>query len=275
MPRAPLFEMHAGLGKENAYATLAGSIQSGVLILCDHASKALPAAYGSLGLHPAQLERHIAWDIGAAGVAESLAGMLGAPAVLTCWSRLLIDCNRGLDDPTLIMRLSDGAIVPGNRSLTHGERAHRIATYYEPYHSEICSHADAALAAGEPPVLVSIHSYTPCWKGTMRPWHCGILWDKDPRLADVLLQGLRQDRDLVAGDNEPYSGRLRGDCLWQHGIQRGLAHAIIEIRQDLIEHSHGQRDWASRIAEILTAALAHRETRRHLQTVKFHGSHTV
>jgi predicted N-formylglutamate amidohydrolase len=274
MTGLPLPDAHGGADKDQAYATLAGSLAAGALVLCDHASNALPACYGSLGLPGSELQRHIAWDIGAAGVAAHLAAALAAPAVFTCHSRLLIDCNRGLDDPTLIMQLSDGAIVPGNRILTQSERAHRIEQFFTPYHSEIRRLIDAAVAADEPPVLISVHSYTPRWKGTMRPWHCGILWDKDPRLASVLLSGLKQDRDLVVGDNQPYSGHLKGDCLWQHGTQRGLAHAIIEIRQDLIEHPDGQRAWANRVADLLKPALAKADTRRHLQKIEFHGSHT-
>lgn len=265
---------HAPARNADAYATLTGQASSGVVVVCDHASNALPPDTASLGLPDAELQRHIAWDIGAAAVARHVALTLQAPAVFTCHSRLLIDCNRGIDDPTLIMRLSDGAVVPGNRVLTSVERQHRIDCYYAPYHREIARLIDLAVLAGQPPVLVSIHSFTDLWRGRKRPWHCGVLWDKDPRLADVLLRGLRQNAGLMVGDNEPYSGRLKGDCLWQHGTQRGLAHAIIEVRQDLIADDDGQRKWGERIAAILCEALAAPSVRADLQTVRRYGSHT-
>lgn len=267
-------EPHVSVCEDGAYATLSGTAASGALIVCDHASNALPFEYGTLGLAPEQLQRHIAWDIGAEAVARHVANALEAPAVFTCHSRLLIDCNRGIDDPTLIMRLSDGAIVPGNRVLTASERQHRIDRYYAPYHREIARLIDGALQAQQPPVIVSIHSFTDVWRGSKRPWHCGVLWDKDPRLAYILLQGLRREEGLVAGDNEPYSGRLKGDCLWQHGTQRGLAQAIIEVRQDLIAEDNGQREWAARIASLLRDALTTPSIRADLQTVRAYGSHT-
>jgi predicted N-formylglutamate amidohydrolase len=245
-----------------------------VVVVCDHASNALPPDYATLGLPDAELKRHIAWDSGAAAVARHVALALQAPAVFTRHSRLLIDCNRGIDDPTLIMQLSDGAIVPGNRDLTSVERQHRIECYYTPYHREIARLIDQGLADGHPPVLVSIHSFTDVWRGMKRPWHCGVLWDKDPRLADILLRGLRSEEGLVVGDNEPYSGRLKGDCLWQHGTQRGLAHAIIEIRQDLIVEEKGQSDWGHRIAAVLQDALDTPSIRAELQTERRYGSHT-
>jgi predicted N-formylglutamate amidohydrolase len=257
-----------------AYATLSGTAASGVLVVCDHASNALPAEYGSLGLPAAELNRHIAWDIGASAVAHDVAHALGAPAVFTRYSRLLIDCNRAIDDPTLIMRLSDGAVVPGNRVLPPEERKLRIDRYYAPYHGEISRLIGLALAAGHPPVIVSIHSFTDVWRGSKRPWHCGVLWDKDPRLAGILLRGFKREQSLVVGDNEPYSGRLKGDCLWQHGTQRGLAHAIIEVRQDLIADEKGQREWGARIAAIVKDALSVPGTRADLQIVRHYGSHT-
>jgi len=257
-----------------AHATLTGDEASGLVILCDHASNALPPEYGSLGMPPHLLGRHINWDIGAEGVARALALALCAPAVFTRYSRLLIDCNRGLDDPTLIMRISDGAVIPGNRSLSDEERHRRIDMFYAPYHAEIRRVIDAGLAAGKPPVIVSIHSFIDVWSGVQRPWHCGVLWDKDPRLAETLLQGLSRCEGNIVGDNEPYTGRLRGDCLWQHGTKRGLAHAIIELRQDLIATEVGQQFWAERIAAIVGAAMRDPVRRKALQTVQHYGSHT-
>ena len=262
-----------GLSAE-AFVRVPGSLGPGVILLCDHADNALPESYGALGLPPAELARHIAYDIGAKGVTERLAARLGAPAVLTRFSRLLIDCNRGEDDPTLIMRLSDGAVVPGNRTLEAGERAHRIARYYHPYHAAVADVIDGALAAGVSPVLVSVHSFTPCWRGRPRPWHAGILWDRDPRLARPLLAHLRADPTLVVGDNEPYRGALKGDCLWRHGTSRGLAHALVEIRQDLIASEAGEKDWVDRLADAISGSLAAPGAAADLRAVRFYGSHT-
>ncbi len=266
--------MTHGNNPSEAVETLAGNLAGGVLILCDHASNALPDGYGTLGLPREELNRHIAYDIGAAGVVAGLSKRLNAPAILTSFSRLLIDCNRGADDPTLIMRLSDGAIVPGNRRLDDAERQHRITTFYEPYHGAISCHIDGAIDIGHPPVLISIHSYTPVWRGQPRPWHTGILWDKDPRLATQLLTELRADPTIVTGANEPYSGRLYGDCMYQHGTSRGLAHAIIEIRQDLIEDASGQTEWANRLARIMTSLLDDPALKADLTSIQYYGSHT-
>lgn len=238
-----------------------GTVASGVVLLCDHASNAFPPELDRLGLPEGECLRHIAYDIGAAGLTRRLAGRLGAPAVLSGYSRLLIDCNRGADDPTLIMKLSDGAIVPGNRHVDAAEQARRIRLYYEPYHSAIDALIDQSLAAGIPPVLLSIHTFTPVWKGVPRPWHCGVLWDRDHRLPGPLLTALRAEPDLVVGDNQPYSGRLEGDCLCQHGTRRGLAHAIVEIRQDLVSDDAGEAHWAERLFGIMSHLFADPEAR--------------
>ena len=230
----------------DAYRVLPGRADGGLIVVCDHAGNALPSQLGTLGLPPAQLGRHIAYDIGAAPITQALAAALGVPAVMTRYSRLLIDPNRGVDDPTLIMRLSDGAVIPANR---------RIDLFYRPYHEAIRRVTDQCLAAGVAPALLSIHSFTESWKAFPRPWHVGILWDRDTRLAKPLLDSLYAEGDLIVGDNQPYSGQLEGDCLWQHGTQRGLANAIIEIRQDLIRDAAGQSAWAHRLARIVAKIL--------------------
>lgn len=240
----------------DCYTVLSGRANGGLLILCDHAGNAFPPGYGTLGLPAEQLERHIAYDIGAAAVTRALSASLGVPAVLTHYSRLLIDPNRGMDDPTLIMRLSDGAIVPGNRHLDAAERDKRIHSYYTPYHRAIDRLIDQAVAVSAVPALLSLHSFTESWKGVPRPWHAAVLWDRDPRLARPLIDALEAEGDLVVGDNEPYHGRLEGDCMWQHGTGRGLAHAIIEIRQDLIRDDAGQAAWAARLARIMARLMA-------------------
>nr|WP_246252389.1 N-formylglutamate amidohydrolase [Ancylobacter pratisalsi] len=239
-----------------AFEVIPGTLDAGLLIICDHASNAVPPAYDALGLPPAELERHIAYDIGVAGVTRRLAATLGCPAVLSCFSRLLIDPNRGEDDPTLVMRLSDGAVVPGNRHADAAEVERRLARFHRPYHTAIEAEIDRALAAGVTPAILSVHSFTPVWRGLARPWHAALLWDADPRLTHPLLEALRAPGDLIVGDNEPYDGALRNDCLYRHGTARGLAHTLIEIRQDLIGDEAGQHLWADRLAGVLPAILA-------------------
>ena len=239
-----------------------GNQAAGVILLCDHARSALPAEYGDLGLPPGEFSRHIAYDIGAEGVTRGLAGRLAATALLTGYSRLLIDPNRGLDDPTLIMKLSDGAVVPGNRDIDAAERQKRLERYYLPYHTAITREIDSLIARRIRPILISIHSFTPAWKGTPRPWHAGILWDRDGRLPRLLLEGLRADTRLTVGDNEPYHGALEGDTLNIHGTRRGLAHALVEIRQDLITEQSGVDEWVDRLALILEPVMKEPGLRR-------------
>jgi predicted N-formylglutamate amidohydrolase len=236
--------------EHDSYSILPGRSDCGLIILCDHAGNALPEGYGTLGLPPDQLQRHIAYDIGAAPVTRALSAALGAPAVMTRYSRLLIDPNRGLDDPTLVMRISDGAVIPGNRRLDAAERSRRMRAYYEPYHRAISAVIDRCIADGPAPALLSVHSFTESWKEVSRPWHVGVLWGEDDRLARPLLEGLYAEGDLIVGENEPYKGLLTGDCLWQHGAQRGLAGAIVEIRQDLIRDPAGQAAWIRRLLRI-------------------------
>lgn len=236
-----------------SFARISGDLKRGIILIADHARNILPAEYDSLGLPPQQFERHIAYDIGVEAVTRGLASKLGCPALLATFSRLLIDPNRGADDPTLIMRVSDGAVVPGNAHVDETERERRLARFHRPYHAAIRAEIDAALAQGTDPLLVSIHSFTPFWKGIARPWHVGILWDQDHRFARYLLGALRAQSDLHVGDNEPYSGALEGDTLYTHGTSRGLRHGLIEIRQDLIARQTGVDEWISRLAPILQA----------------------
>jgi predicted N-formylglutamate amidohydrolase len=234
-----------------SHEVIPGDCARGLVILCDHARNALPQGYGTLGLEPSDLERHIAYDIGVEQLLRSLCARLGAPGVLAGFSRLLIDPNRGLDDPTLIMRISDGTIVPGNRDLDDAERQRRIDLYYRPYHTAIARLLDEAVASGRPPAILSIHSFTAVWRGVERPWHGGVLWNRDGRFALPLIERLRQERGLVIGDNEPYSGGLAGDTLDRHATGRGLADALIEIRQDLIGGPAGVAEWTDRLAPLL------------------------
>ncbi|AMJ61743.1 N-formylglutamate amidohydrolase [Bosea sp. PAMC 26642] len=233
-----------------------GDPAAGMLLLCDHATNAIPAKLDSLGLPPAQLERHIAYDIGAAAMTRAMARTLGAPAVLSNFSRLLIDPNRGLDDPTLVMRLSDGAIVPGNRHLDAAGIAERVARYYKPYDVAIDAAVEAALQRGQPPAIVSLHSFTPFWKGAARPWHIGVLWDYEGALAKRLIAALQAETDLIVGDNEPYHGGLPGDTIDRHATRRGLPDALIEVRQDLIATDETAWEWGRRLARVVPPCIA-------------------
>ncbi len=250
-----------------AYRILPGRADAGLIVLCDHARNAFPPGYGTLGLPEAELRRHIAYDIGAEAITELVSRQLDVPAVLSCFSRLLIDPNRGADDPTLIMRLSDGAIIPGNRHLDAAEREKRARLYYKPYHQAIDHVIDRCLATGVAPAILSLHSFTESWKGSPRPWHVGILWGRDPRLAQPLLDGFYSEGDLIVGDNQPYVGELEGDTLYQHGSQRGFASAIIEYRQDLVRDEAGQAAWGERTLRIVRAILDHAELGPRLATI--------
>jgi predicted N-formylglutamate amidohydrolase len=254
--------------RSDSFETLDGDLNGGLLILVDHASNVIPPEYGDLGLPETELSRHIAYDIGAGPLARLLGERFRAPAILTCFSRLLIDPNRGEDDPTLIMRISDGAVVPGNRRLDAAERELRLDRFYRPYHREIESLLAKMLATGVAPAILSIHSYTPVWKGAPRPWHAGILWDRDPRFALALLDGLRAEHGLRVGDNEPYLGSLRNDTMYRHGTARGLAHGLLEVRNDLIATPAGVLEWADRLEPILSDVLASPE----LHEVRHYGS---
>jgi predicted N-formylglutamate amidohydrolase len=249
---------------------LEGDPQSGLILLCDHASNALPEEYGSLGLPPAQLERHIGYDIGAATVTRAVAARLKAPAVFTRFSRLLIDPNRGADDPTLVMRLSDGALVPGNARADTAEIRRRIERFYRPYHNAIAALVNEKLERGVVPILFAVHSFTPVWRGVPRPWHVTMLWDNDPRVARPMIEAFGRDPALVVGDNEPYDGALEGDTLYQHATLRGLPNALIEVRQDLIGTQDGAEDWGRRIAQALSPLLIDPAVRR----VEHFGSRT-
>lgn len=226
---------------------------SRILLLCDHARNTVPAEIGGgdLGLPPADMARHIAYDIGARGMTLELARLLDAQALLTKHSRLVIDPNRGEDDPTLVMRLYDGTIIPANRRVTPQEVERRLEAYYRPYHRAITATIDRRLAAGQEPALIAIHSFTPQLVGRpMRPWHIGVLWHRDGRIALPLMARLRAEGYCV-GDNEPYAGELEGDTMSQHGTSRNLPHVLIEVRQDLVVTEAEQRLWAERLAPIL------------------------
>jgi predicted N-formylglutamate amidohydrolase len=248
-----------------------GDRKRGMVLLADHARRDLPEDYGSLGLPAAEFERHIAYDIGVEAVTRELAALLGVPALLATFSRLLIDPNRGEDDPTLIRQIYDGTVVPGNYPLAAEERERRLDRFYRPYHDAVGALiASVTKASGQAPFIFSVHSFTPSMQGRQRPWHVGILWDLDDRVARPLIEMLAQDRTLIVGDNEPYDGALRGDTMYKHAIVNGYAHALIEIRQDLIATGKGALAWAERLAPIVDAI----DRRPDIHEVKMFGSRT-
>lgn len=228
-----------------------------MVFVCDHAGREIPEGYGDLGLPAGAFERHIAYDIGAADLTRALAEAFGVPAVLGRYTRLFIDLNRGADDPTLVMKLSDGQIVPGNARADSDEVAKRIALAHAPYHEEIARQTRRGRALGLTPILVSIHSFTPSWKGRARPWQVAILHaPQDRRLADLMLAELRALPGLCVGDNEPYSGALENDTLSRHGLDDGLPHVLIEVRQDLISDQAGVARMAQLISPCLKRSIA-------------------
>jgi predicted N-formylglutamate amidohydrolase len=233
------------------YEIVAGNRDKGMVILGDHAMNRLPERYGRLGLPETAFARHIAYDIGVEGLCRALSKALDVPAVLGGFSRLLIDPNRGEDDPTLIMKISDGAIIPGNHPISDEEWNHRIAAFHRPYHNAVSAEIAAVeQATATAPLVLSMHSFTPAWKGVPRPWHASVLWDSDERAVLPLLAKLRTHDDLVIGDNEPYDGALRGDTMYRHCMVKGIPHALLEVRQDLIGDERGIAEWAERLAPI-------------------------
>lgn len=243
---------HTGDEAEEPFLFVDGNSALGMVLLADHARNALPARYGTLGLPHGELTRHIAYDIGAEGVTRHLAALTGAPAVLSTFSRLLIDPNRGEDDPTLIRQIYDRAIIPGNHPLPEREREERLDRFYRPYHRAVAKAiAAAGRACGHAPFVVSIHTFTPQMQGHRRPWHVGLLWDCDDRAAVRLIRMLAAEDGIVVGDNEPYDGALHGDTMFTHCTVHGIAHVLIEIRQDLVADEAGQAAWARRLAPLL------------------------
>lgn len=223
------------------------------VFLCDHASNAIPARLHGLGLLERDLNRHIARDIGAAEMTRRLAERFGAPAVLSGFSRLVIDCNRQLGHPSSILTVSDGVEIPGNEDVGADEAAARAHACFWPYHRQIGQLMDTVLARGTCPAIVSIHSFTPVLGGEFRPWHIGVLWDEDDRMSAPLIEALRGGGEIEVGDNEPYSGRARfGYSIEEHATGTGYPGVLIEVREDLIAAPGDAR----RMADVLGDALA-------------------
>jgi len=221
-------------------------------LACDHYGRAIPRALGDLGLSEAERQRHIAWDIGIAGVAERLSDVLGAHLIAQRYSRLVIDCNRPPTAATSIPPLSELTPVPGNQALTQVAADARRHAIFAPYHQAIAAALDRRARERRPTILVSLHSFTPVYKGEARPWHIGTLYNREARLPECLLRELRAEPGLVVGDNKPYAvSDLTDHTIPVHGEARGLVSSGIEIRQDLIADDAGQREWAERLIRIL------------------------
>lgn len=233
------------------------------LIVCDHASAATPRLMGRLGLAGWVFQRHMAYDIGAADVARVLAERLDAPAILSGYSRLIVDPNRRLDDPTAFVQVSDGVAIPANLELSDEERGRRVASFRDPYHAAITARIGQFRSCGITPAVVAVHSCTPIFAQVVRRWHVGVMWDRDPRIAVPLIERLGAIQDICVGDNEPYSGRDDHDfTLDHHAEAQGLPYVGIEVRQDLIGDQEGARRWGGILADALTPILAAEELYR-------------
>ena len=226
------------------------------LLLCDHASAAVPATLAQLGLPAPAFEQHIAVDLHAAAVTRLLAARLGLSAFLHGYSRLVVDANRHFDDVTLCPAVSDGTLVPGNVDLDHAARRQRWQQIHQPYHHAISGWLQPHLDAGEFPALISIHSFAPELGGQSRRWPISVLWNEDGRIALPFMQALRTLDGLDVGDNEPYSGRVGfGYTIAEHAEARGLPHLLIELRQDLLDSAARREQWADLIARRLAPLL--------------------
>ena len=223
------------------------------VLVCDHASNAVPAHMNRLGLDQSELDRHIGWDIGAATVTRSLSALLDAPAFLSGYSRLVVDCNRPLGSPTAMPAVSDGTVVPANQAISEAEVTARTDALFWPYHDAITGYLDRVIGAGAVPMLIAVHSFTPVFQGFVRPWEIGLLYEHDDRLVQPLKDALNAVRPgLTIGDNEPYAIIGPSDySIPVHGQGRGLPHIEFEVRQDLIGTQEGAEDWAGTLAEVL------------------------
>lgn len=238
-----------------AFEIIADERKSPFLFTCDHAGKRLPRSLGTLGLPESELNRHIAWDLGAANVTRHLARALGAFAILQTYSRLVIDCNRRTDVPSSIPVISESTVIPGNQGLLPEAAAERARLIHQPYHEQILRELERREHAQQPSIYVAMHSFTPTFKGVSRPWHTGMLYNRDVRLGRALFELLRSDPSLVVGDNEPYAVSDLSDYgIVVYGERRGIPHVEIEIRQDLLADDAGCAAWAERFARLLPEA---------------------
>jgi predicted N-formylglutamate amidohydrolase len=233
-----------------------GGENSPYLILCDHAANRIPRALGSLGLSATDLERHIGWDIGALGLARELASLLEACLVWQNYSRLVIDCNRPVESPESIAQKSEDTLIPGNHAVTPAEARLRRAAIFEPYHARISRELDERQARGQKSVLVFVHTFTPVFRGVSRPWHAGVLYLNDGRLARPLMARLQEEGEFHIGDNAPYAASALTDySLVEHAERRGHRYIEIEVRQDLVTSEAGQKEWAHLWARLLEESI--------------------
>ena len=219
------------------------------LLICDHASNRVPAKLDGLGLSEADLQKHIAWDIGVAKVTQVMSELLDAPAIMANYSRLVVDLNRRIDHPTAFVTSNEGQPIPGNITMSHEDKNHRVTEIYGPYHEEVTRLIDSFLERDIVPALISIHSFTPIFYKQVRPWEIGVLWVQDERLPEPTITHFR-DKGFTVGDNEPYDARiLRGTTINYHGDARGLPNALVEVRNDLIATESDSIVWGERLAE--------------------------
>jgi predicted N-formylglutamate amidohydrolase len=238
------------------FAVLNEAGQAPALVVCDHASRAIPRALDRLGLPELATWQHVAWDIGAGELARGIAGFLDAPAVLAGYSRLVVDCNRHPDSPAAFCERSGEWDVPGNIGLDAAARRVRLACCFDPYHESVAALLADLQRRGPPPLVISVHTFTPELYGRPRPWHVGVLWDKDERTARRVLAALRAIDGLVVGDNEPYSGRHpAGYTIDHHAEPAGLPHVSLEVRQDQFESASGTERWIRMLGTVLRRAL--------------------
>jgi predicted N-formylglutamate amidohydrolase len=229
--------------------------RSRFLIVADHAGNSMPRALCQLGVPEAERERHIAWDIGIAGLCRVVADALDATLVQQNYSRLVIDCNRTPGSETSILEISELTPIPGNMGLSEGQKVARMREIFRPYHDRIEAELDWRRQAGRPTALIAMHSFTPVFKGVARPWHVGVLYNRDPRFAHFLMALLKHEEGLVVGDNAPYSVTDASDyTIPVHGERRGLHHVAVEVRQDLIADDKGQCGWGPLLARLLAQA---------------------
>jgi predicted N-formylglutamate amidohydrolase len=222
------------------------------LLVSDHAGNLIPRALGRLGLVAAELQRHIAWDIGIAGLGSFLTDALDATLIRQNYSRLVIDCNRPLDAASSIPAISESTEIPGNTGLTEADKAARASEIFRPYHNRIEAELDRRRLSGRATALVSLHSFTPVFKGEARPWHAAVLYNRDPRFAHRLMALLNAEKEFTVGENAPYTVSDATDyTIPVHAERRGLHHVLIEIRQDLLTDESGQGEWALRLARLL------------------------
>lgn len=239
-----------------------------MLLVCDHASRRIPRALGELGLDQAARDTHLAWDIGAGELTRRLAKRLDAPAVLHTYSRLVVDCNRSLDDPTAFLCEGDGRRIPGNENLGEAARRARVEACYWPYHEAVAAEIGRLSSGERVPALIAIHSFTPVLDGAGRDWDVGVLWDKDPRIPLPLIEAFRRETSLTVGDNEPYSGRSPADFTIDHHAEpAGLPHTGLEIRQDHLIEEAGIERWAERLARAFGPILDNEALYRRLAAV--------